>query len=134
MRAFFQCTIIHPLSLVIFYAKHFQEDANKEAVETTMCDIDQELGVEERNKKRTFKYYCKMIESSKNGKSEYNEAMKKISLILHTVLAFMRLFAASAEQKSMMSRVVQELTESNERLEFLQMARKYLEVCGFIHD
>ena len=33
-----------------------------------MCGVDQERGVEERNKRRTFKYYCRLIEASKTGK------------------------------------------------------------------
>ncbi|ELT87102.1 hypothetical protein CAPTEDRAFT_220163 [Capitella teleta] len=78
------------------------ENSNKETIELTMCDIDQEFAMEQRNRKRTFNYYCKLLAASKKGR-------------------------ISSDQKGMLNRVIQELSDNKDRLEFLELARKHLE-------
>ena len=47
---------------------YFQENSNKEIIELTMCDIDQEFAIESRNRKRTFNYYRKLLAASNRGR------------------------------------------------------------------
>ncbi|XP_023930063.1 protein very KIND isoform X2 [Lingula anatina] len=77
--------------------------AKKEDLMTKMAEIDQQIAYELKMKKKTQKYYSKLLDANKNHK-------------------------ATPEQRTMLTRVSKQIAEMNDKLSLLEEARKHLDM------
>ena len=47
---------------------YLQDSRTKETIELKMAELDQQMMMEHRNKRKTTKYYRKLVEATKSGK------------------------------------------------------------------
>ena len=50
---------------------HFQDPKTKENIECKMAELDQQMMIEHRNKKKTHKYHRKLVDATKSTKGLY---------------------------------------------------------------